>query len=286
MDFFKMQGAGNDFIIINNINLKIPVDKLPAISKRLCSRRLSIGADGFMALDKAEGKADFKMRFYNSDGSLGEMCGNGARCISRYAFVNGLAGKKMCFETGAGLVYSEVLEDHLSDPLGERLVRVLLNNPELIKLDNDIDLEGEKFEASYIELGRPALPHLVVNYDIKNADLDKMRETGKKLRYLKQFSKGTNVNFCQLVGDDSAVIKTYERGVEDFTLACGTGSAATALALSLKGCLKGGKARILADGGELLVEIERTADTIEKLFLTGDTNIVASGKVTDEDLTY
>lgn len=271
-----MQGAGNDFIIINNMELKIPVEKLSLIAKKLCQRKVSIGADGFMVVDFPEGEADFKMRFYNQDGSIGEMCGNGARCISRYAYINKIAGKNMTFETGAGIVRSEMLEG--------RLVKVQLNNPEVIKLDNDIEIDNVKYECSYIELGNPGLPHAVVKYDLQHAENCEIFDAGKKIRYYEGFPKGANVNFFEVINDSTAIVKTYERGVEDITLACGTGSASTALALILKGYLKGSRVKIVVPGGELFIEIEQNNDKIEKLYLIGDTNIVAVGKVMDEDL--
>lgn len=276
MNFTKMQGAGNDFIIINNMELKIPVEKLSAIANKLCKRRVSIGADGFMVVDFPEGDADFKMRFYNQDGSIGEMCGNGARCISRYAYINKIAGKCMTFETGAGLVKSEVLDG--------RLVKVQLNNPEVIKLNNDIEIENKIYECSYIELGNPGLPHAVVKYDLQNTEDSEIFNMGRKMRFYEGFPKGANVNFFEVINENTAMMKTYERGVEDLTLACGTGSASTAVALILKGYFKGNKAKIIVPGGELLVEIEKNNDKIEKLYLIGDTNIVADGKVLDEDL--
>jgi len=264
MEFYKMQGAGNDFIIINNMKSNIPVEKLSVVAKKLCERKVSIGADGLMAVDYPEGDADFKMRFYNRDGSIGEMCGNGARCISRYAYINKISGKKMTFETGAGIVNSEVLEG--------RLVKVLLNNPEVVNLYNDIEIDV------------PGLPHAVVKHNLKQADINKLREEGIKIRYYDGFPKGANVNFFEVLNENTALVKTYERGVEDFTLACGTGSASTAAALILKGYLKGNTVKIINDGGELFIEVEKTDNKINKLFLIGDTNIVAIGKVMDEDL--
>lgn len=278
MDFTKMQGAGNDFIIINNMELKIPVEKLSQIANKLCQRKVSIGADGFMVVDYPEGDADFKMRFYNQDGSIGEMCGNGARCISRYAYLNKIAGKKMTFETGAGIVRAEVLEG--------RLVKVELNKPEVIKLNNNIEIDSKKLECSYIELGNPGLPHAVVKYDLQHTDDSEIFNLGRKIRYYEGFPKGANVNFFEVIDDSTAIVKTYERGVEDITLACGTGSASTAVALILKGYLKVNKAKIINSGGELFIEVERNNDMIEKLYLIGDTNIVAVGKVMDEDLRF
>ena len=278
MNFFKMQGAGNDFIIINNMELRIPTDRLSSIAKKLCQRKVSIGADGLMAVDFSDGKADFKMRFYNRDGSIGEMCGNGARCISRYAYVNKIAGKKMTFETGAGIVSSEVLDG--------RMVKVLLNNPEIININNDIEIDNVKYECSYVELGNPGLPHAVVKYDLQHAESSEIFDIGMEIRYYKGFPKGANVNFFQVVNDSTAVVKTYERGVEDITLACGTGSASTAAVLIIKGYLKGGRVKIINPGGELFVEVEQRNNKIEKLYLIGDTNIVAAGEVLDEDLKY
>ncbi len=277
MQFTKMQGAGNDFIIIDNMKLKLPIEKIAPMAKKLCERKVSIGADGFMVVDFPEGDADFKMRFYNSDGSIGEMCGNGARCISRYAYINNIAGKTMKIETTAGIVYAEILEG--------RLVKVQLNNPEVIKLNNDIEIDNKKYECSYIELGNPGLPHAVVKQDgLKHISDKEIFETGKKIRYYEGFLKGANVNFFEVVDDTTAVVKTYERGVEDLTLACGTGSASVAVALVLKGYLKGDKVKIVVPGGELFVEVERTHDKVHKLYLIGDTNIIAAGEIMDEDL--
>lgn len=278
MEFYKMQGAGNDFIIIDNMKLKIPVEKLSKIAKKLCQRRVSIGADGFMVVDYPDGDADFKMLFYNRDGSIGEMCGNGARCISRYAYINNIAGEKMTFETGAGIVRSEILEG--------RLVKVLLNSPELIELNNNIELDGVNYECSYIELGNPGLPHVVVKYNLQQADENKLREIGRKIRYYEGFPKGANVNFYQVLDETTSLVKTYERGVEDFTLACGTGSASTAVVLILKGYLKCNYVEIINDGGGLFVEVEKCENKIDKLYLIGSTNVVAIGKVMDEDLVY
>lgn len=279
MEFTKIQGAGNDFIIVNNIKLKLPLDKIPEIAAKLCKRKVSLGADGFIVVDAAEGNADFKMRFYNSDGSIGEMCGNGARCIARYAYMNNIAGKKMKFETLAGIVSAEIIKG--------RLVKVQLNNPEKIKLDSDVEIDGKKYECSYIELGNPGIPHAVVKYPgLQNTEESELFDIGRKIRFYKGFPKGANVNFFDILDDTTAILKTYERGVEDFTLACGTGSGSTAVALVLKGYLKGNKVKIVSPGGELFIEIERAGDSVQKLFLIGDTNIIAIGKIMDEDLDY
>lgn len=150
MEFTKMQGAGNDFVIINNYIEKIPEEKLSALAERLCTRRLSIGADGLMAVAPAKNGGDFAMLFYNADGSLGEMCGNGARCICRYGYEHGLAGKIQRVETTAGLVTGR--------RVSERMYEVRLNDPTVIKLDHPVRCGDRTFEASYIELRNPGLP--------------------------------------------------------------------------------------------------------------------------------
>jgi len=277
MEFTKIQGVGNDFIILNNMNLRMPLSKIPSIAKKLCERRVSIGADGLMVVDFPEGAADFKMRFYNSDGSIGEMCGNGARCISRYAYINKIAGKDMKFETLAGTVSAEILQ--------HRLVKVQLNNPEKIELDLDIHIDGKSYECSYIELGSPGLPHLVVNYPgLANTEELQIIDIARKFRCYKTFPKGANINFYDISDDSTVIMKTFERGVENFTLACGTGAGSTAVALLLKKYLNNNKVQLLVPGGELFVEVEKSKEKIKKLFLIGDTNIIAVGKVMDEDL--
>lgn len=277
MEFMKIQGAGNDFIVINNMKLKLPLNSIPEIAKRLCTRKISLGADGLMVIDFADGEADFKMLFFNSDGSIGEMCGNGARCIARYAYVNSIVSKKMKFETGAGIVLAEILDN--------RQVKVELNKPEVIKLNADVEIDGFRYECSYIELGNPGLPHAVVKYEgLSYVNEHDIFDLGRKIRYYKDFPKGANVNFYDIIDDTTAIVKTYERGVENFTLACGTGSGSTALALMLKGYLKGNKAKIIVPGGELIIETEIFNGDVEKLYLIGDTNIIAIGQIMDEDL--
>jgi diaminopimelate epimerase len=277
MKFTKIQGAGNDFIIINNMELKLPLEIFPKLAKRLCQRKVSLGADGFMVVDFPKDNADFKMRFYNSDGSLGEMCGNGARCLARYAFINKIAGKQMKFETGAGIVHAEILEG--------RMVRVQLNNPELIDLNKNLEIDGKTYECSYIELGNPGLPHAVVRFKgLKDIDTSEIFNLGKQIRYHNIFPKGANVNFYDLLDDKTAIVKTYERGVEDFTLACGTGSGSTAVVLLEKGYAKSNKIKIIVPGGELFIEIEKDNGKIIKLDLIGPTNIIAVGDIMDEEL--
>jgi len=278
LKYTKIQGLGNDFIIIDNRESKYTIDQLQKITKRVCSRKISVGADGFMAIEESDGIADFKMRFFNADGSIGEMCGNGARCITRYAYVNNIAKKNMIFETTAGNVNGEVRND--------RLIAVTLNNPEIIEFDKIATIDGIDYTISYIELGNPGLPHGVIEYKgLKNLEVEDIFELGKNLRYHEIFPKGANINFYEIDSKSSAIIRTFERGVEDFTLACGTGSASLAAILYLKKLVDGNKIKISSLGGDLIVEIETDENMkINKLLLIGDTNIISEGIIIDEDL--
>jgi diaminopimelate epimerase len=277
MKFWKMNGAGNDFIIINNIEERIPVEKFPRVARTLCERRLSIGADGLMAVDLPTQGGDYRMLFYNSDGSAGEMCGNGARCICRYGVENKLAGDKQVLETPAGIVIGWRITD--------RLYRIRLNDPSVVKLEYDLPVDGRTYECSYVELGNPGLPHAVVHYPgLADKSEKELWGLGNALRHHKAFPKGANVNFYDILEDGTILEKTFERGVEDFTYACGTGTGSTALVLTLKGIVDGGSVRVRMRGGELSVDVERTGDRIANLFLTGPTNVVAAGEVLDEDL--
>ena len=279
MRFWKMNGAGNDFIIINNMEEKIPGEKFPYIAKTLCERHLSIGADGFMVVEKPSNPsaADYRMLFFNSDGSMGEMCGNGARCICRYGFENGLSGKVQRVETTAGVVIGKRID--------KRLYRVRLNDPCNIRLDEPVEMDGRIYTCSYIELGNPGIPHCVVPVsNLKDYPETELFELGRKLRYYKGYPKGANVNFYEIVGENHILERTYERGVEDFTYACGTGTGSVVTVLTLQNKVSGQHVRMDMTGGTLFIDVEREGDKIKNLYLSGPTNIVAKGEVTDEEI--
>ncbi|WMJ83827.1 diaminopimelate epimerase [Oscillospiraceae bacterium LTW-04] len=277
MKFWKMNGAGNDFIILNNIEEKLPHNILPQLAKTLCERHLSIGADGLMVVESATQGGDYKMLFFNSDGSIGEMCGNGARCICRYGYENNLAGETQVVETTAGIVTGYRID--------KRLYRIRLNDPTTIVLDAEVIIDGVKVECSYIELGNPGLPHAVIPYqNLKEADTGKLREFGEKLRWYNGFSKGANINFYEILGNDYIYERTYERGVEDFTYACGTGTACVVAALSLKEKVSGGTVKADMKGGTLFIDLTKDGEQITDILLTGPTNIVCIGDITDETL--
>jgi diaminopimelate epimerase len=273
-----MQGAGNDFIIIDNVKEKIPADKFAALAKCLCHRRLSIGADGMMIVESPKSGGDFSMIFYNSDGSIGEMCGNGARCIARYGYEHGLSkGDTQTIETTSGVV--------VGHRESKTLYTVRLSDPTVVKLSVDAEINGTVYNGSYVELGSPGLPHGIFIMDgwqdIPESDL---RELGRSLRYYKDFPKGANITFCKITDTDSVVAKTFERGVEDFTLACGTGCGSTVTALTLRGLVSGKNVKVSMPGGDLFVTVTQDGDTAHDIQLTGPTDLVCVGEVLDDAL--
>ena len=277
MKFWKMNGAGNDFVVLNNLEEHLPVELLPQIAKTLCERHLSIGADGLMVVDAPTQGGDYKMRFYNSDGSIGEMCGNGARCICRYGYETGLAGDTQTVETTAGNVTGK--------RISSRLYRIRLNDPTTVKLDASVEVDGIRYPCAYVELGDPGIPHAVIPYaGLRQADENELRELGRAIRWYKDFPKGANVNFYEITGEDCLYERTFERGVEDFTYACGTGTGSVVTVLTLQGKVSGHGVKVDMAGGQLMIDAERNGSRIGSLYLTGPTNIVCKGEVTDEEL--
>ena len=277
LKFWKMNGAGNDFLILNNMDERLPVEVFPEIARTLCERRLSIGADGMMVVDTPTQGGDYKMLFFNSDGSMGEMCGNGARCICRYGYETGLAGEVQTVETTAGIVTGRRIT--------QRLYKIRLNDPSIIKLENPIEVDGAKYACAYVELGNPGIPHAVVPYhNLKNAGENELRELGRQMRWHEAFPKGANINFYEITGEDTVYERTFERGVEDFTYACGTGTGSVVTVLTLQDKVSGCGVKVNMTGGQLIIDAEREGSVIRNLYLTGPTNIVAKGEITDDDL--
>ena len=277
MKFWKMNGAGNDFLVLNNLEEHLSHECFPALARTLCHRHLSIGADGLMVVEAPLGDGDFRMLFCNSDGSVGEMCGNGARCICRYGYETGLAGDVQRVETMSGLVTGKRITD--------RLYRIRLNDVTTLNLNTPVEVDGIRYDCSYVELGDPGLPHAVVPYaNLKMAEEEELRELGRAIRRHKSFPKGANVNFFEITGEDEVFERTFERGVEDFTYACGTGTGSVAAVLTMQGKISGHSVRFRMQGGELRVDVNRLGSRITDLYLTGPTNIVCKGEVMDEDL--
>ena len=253
MKIWHVSGAGNDFIVMDARGQSPDFVKL---ATELCGK---FSADGFLALDDSH-NADFRLHFYNADGLRGEMCGNGARCICMIARLLGVAEDAMTVETDAGLVYGWYLG-------GDRY-RIRLNLPGLVDLQR---LEN----AAYVELGDPGIPHSITFLEqLDYQEKEQLRPLALQLRHDPAFPKGVNVNLCARLAENKVRLLTYERGVEDYTLACGTGSASTAVVLWLKGQLPGGKLEAENPGGILSVTIEGT-DAIEAIYLEGPAEILA-----------
>jgi len=270
-----MHGAGNDFVILDGRALTLPDSSLPELARRLCAAHTGVGADGMMLVVPAEKGGDYAMRFYNSDGSLGEMCGNGARCICRWGVEQGLAGEAPCVETTAGLVTGERLD--------RSRYRVRLNDPSVLDLHRPVTLDGTEYDCAYVELGDPGIPHAVLLLpDWDERDKESLRKLGRALRHADVFPRGANVSFVRQTGPDTVRAVTYERGVEDFTLACGTGCGSIAAALTLRGLVPGGRVTVSMPGGELGVSLTRTAGGVRDIFLTGPTCLVYEAEVTEE----
>ena len=270
--FYKLQGAGNDFILIDNQELNFASEQLTKFAARVSTRRVSVGADTLIAVEAARGSGDFYARFFNADGSEAEMCGNGARCVARWAFETGIAKEKMIIETLAGDVPAERLD--------KRTYRVQLNSPTVFEADKLLQVDGKEVTVDYVELGNPGIPHLVVHVpDLAMTELETILDFARKLRIHSAFEKGANVNFYDILSDQTVVERTYERGVEDFTLACGTGTGSTAYALTKKGLVKSDPVVIEVLGGQLQVNVVEN-----DLYLIGDTNMVVKGTILDEDL--
>jgi diaminopimelate epimerase len=262
--FTKMNGAGNDFILFDNRSGDIDLDRNQIAL--LCDRHRGIGADGILLLEKPTNRADFRMRYFNADGGEAEMCGNGARCFARFA--NKVAGQKekISFETPAGVISAEFKDD---------FVTLRMTEPTDLRLNIDVPLAAEDKAIHFINSG---VPHVVIAV-AKIDDADVRRE-GAAIRYHKMFSpNGTNVNFIEKRGPNKIAIRTYERGVEDETLACGTGIVASALifAASEK---SSSPITVLARGGdELEVGFEKTGAGFRNVTLTGPAEFVFEGNI-------
>ena len=267
MKFTKMQGAGNDFIIINNMDGKIDRAAYSDLAARLCPRHMAVGADGMMFVEPAEQDGDFKMMFYNADGMQGEMCGNGARCIAKYGYENGLAGEEMTIETTAGPVKAW--------RKSKMEYRLRLNDVTTLQSGLKLEASGKTFTCAYVELGNPGLPHLVVEMPgLRDMPKKDLFDLGLALRAHPALEKGANVNFYEITGKDQIFERTFERGVEDFTYACGTGTGSTVSVLTKKGIVSGSNVEVTMEGGVLHIDIIREDDEIKDIYLTGPATII------------
>jgi diaminopimelate epimerase len=262
--FSKMNGAGNDFVMIDNRvgDLQLAADQIV----KICDRHRGVGADGVLLLERATNGADFRMRYYNADGGEAEMCGNGARCFARYA--SRVAGPKgeLSFETPAGVIGAT---------LQGEVVRLEMSEPTDLRLGITIPLRDRPVAAHFINSG---VPHVVVPVD--NLDNVDVRGLGSAIRRHDLFApKGANANFLKERGERQIAIRTYERGVEDETLACGTGVVASALIFAALKNVSGPIGVLVRGGNELQVGFDRSGDQFKNVTLTGPADFVFEGTI-------
>ncbi len=264
LQFTKMNGAGNDFVMVDNRDGSLALDK-ESIA-RICDRHRGIGADGLLAVESAQNGADFRMRYYNADGGEAEMCGNGARCFARYAGKFAGNAEQISFETIAGVITAQLM--------GER-VQLQMSRPTCLQLKTRLLVAGTVEWVHFINTG---VPHAVV--EVEDLDAVDIIKSGASLRYHEHFApKGTNANFIQPIDARTLAIRTYERGVEGETLACGTGVVASALIYhKLTGAASPVGVRV--KGGDVLeVGFDWDGHDFRHVTLTGPADFVFEGQV-------
>jgi len=253
IEFYKMSGSGNDFIIIDNRDLSLNIGNLSEFAGKVCQRKFSVGADGLVIIEPSD-NADFKWQFYNSDGSVAEMCGNAARCVARFAHIKGISAEKMSWETIAGIISAEVKGD---------VAKIKLMDPSAVETEIKIDADGQKFTLDSINTG---VPHAVVFVDdLDNCDVYTI---GRKIRYHEKFApRGTNADFTAVINRHKIKVRTYERGVEDETLACGTGIVAAALTAAQRGLVDSPTDVLVKSGETLRIYFENKKGLWQEIFL-------------------
>ena len=262
IEFFKLQGSGNDFVIILKDGLNLSYDDMSRWAKKICERCFGVGADGLIFVERDDEFA-YRWHFYNSDGSRAEMCGNGSRCVAWLCYHLNIAEKRHVFRTDAGPIKAEVFPD-------ERSVKVQLTPPKGFKPNFDLKLSDRTLNVSFVEIG---VPHVVVFVDdLEKVDVNRL---GREIRFHSFFSpKGTNVNFVKIT-DKGLFVRTYERGVEKETYACGTGASASVFVANKLGLCGDREVRVVTSGGEeLFISLHG-----EEVFLKGKVSFVFEGKL-------
>lgn len=272
--FVKMSGTGNDFILIDHRKPLLAPEAMADFAAKVCRRKFSAGADGLILIEDSS-EADFQWQFFNADGSVAEMCGNGARCAARFAFLQGIAPAEMRFATLAGIIEASV---------ADKDVAVKMTDPFGLKLDQRIMLENQEYIVHSIDTG---VPHAVVFVD--DIDGTDVRSLGSLIRHHQAFMPaGTNVNFAQRQGEGIKV-RTYERGVEDETLACGTGAAACAIIAALLDQVAS-PVDIITSGNDqltILFDLQQEGGQdplVNNVFLKGPAHTIYSGEFNAEAL--
>ena len=269
LQFTKMSGAGNDFVVIDNLDNAVRGGS--DLATRICDRHWGVGADGLLLVEKSTSAA-YRMMYYNADGSYGGMCGNGGRCIAEFCCARGLAPAEHDFEA-LDHVYHAVV--------GQGTVKLSMKDPWDIRTNLMLPVIGKKLKATFLDTGSPhvvILAKLVSQKGLSGIDVTAL---GRKIRHLKLFGpEGTNVNFIEVTGNNSLNIRTYERGVESDTLACGTGSIASAVAGSLSAGMKPPVTVTVRSGSKLTVDFEGHSDGMPRnVRLTGPVATVFEGVI-------
>ena len=272
ISFNKMSGCGNDFIIIDNRSGIFGKADPMAFIRDVCRRKMSIGADGLILIEDSD-SADFQWRFFNSDGSRAEMCGNGARCAARFAHIHKIAGERMTFITEAGRISAEICGTG---------VKVRLTDPSPLEDGIPLAVDDASMTVSFVNTG---VPHVVIS--ASDAGVFDLGVLGPKIRFHEKFAPaGANVNVMSPMEKNMILVRTYERGVEGETLACGTGCVASALAAARQMDSDGPIRVQTKSGGILTIHFTRKAEGFSDLFLEGDARIICRGEIMAEAYGY
>ncbi|MFQ5587766.1 MAG: diaminopimelate epimerase [Nitrospiria bacterium] len=271
--FWKLSGCGNDFIIIDYRRPMPSQDEMRLFVSKVCRRGLSVGADGVILI-KPSTVADYGWHYYNADGGEVDMCANGTRCAARFAYENNIASAKHCFETKAGIVNAEVLQEN-----GVK-VRVQLPDPSPVHLGMEIELGDQTLEGHFVNTG---VEHVV--YFVEDLEKTDVIGIGRKTRYHHLFAPGgTNANFACVTDPHKMIIRTYERGVENETLACGTGCIAAALVATARQKISPPVSLLTRGGMTLEVDFKQDGSSFKEVCLTGDARVIYKGEIEQEAL--
>ena len=257
IDFFKYEGTGNDFVIIDNRDLKFQKDNNELI-KNICDRKVGVGADGLILIENHD-TLSFNMTYYNADGSESGFCGNGSRCITHLANQLNIINEKAIFNAIDGIHESKITDGRIS---------VKMNDV----LKSEIFKYNDKYNTTFIDTGSPHLIRLHQNID----KIDIVKEARELKLIYSEYTNGLNINFCE-ISDSKIKLRTYERGVEDETQSCGTGAVASAIFLKDSGLVSRDKIEILMNGGLLTVDLIIKETAYSEIWLTGSVNMVFKG---------
>jgi len=272
VNFIKMSGSGNDFIVIDNRNQLLNGIFSKTFVKNLCTKGLSVGSDGLILIEKSK-TADFKWRYFNADGEEVTFCGNGSRCAAFYAVLKKISSPSLTFETQAGIVKAQVKK---------KSVKVSMMSPSRLEINNNLCINQKKWEGHYMILGVPHWIHFS-----KDIDLINVNEVGRQVRFHPEFMpEGTNANFVDLLNDREIRIRTFERGVEAETLACGTGAVASVLMGHKLFNLSSPVTAYPKGNIPLRIYFKKRDDEFTDIYLEGDSRVIYEGILHQEAWDY